>query len=160
MYKPIYKKSQIWPELLELAMKRYEQGEFIPYFGFLVTEVPEELVDQDDTLRVLRTKYPFKAGITAMVPYSVYNWHIDERRGGTINMLLTDERSHCLFSKDIGKQVTNIDEELIYLNRVMYIFNTQTPHMVVNLEGVRFMFTLEFDGKVTYNDLVSYLQGR
>jgi len=32
--------------------------------------------------------------------------------------------------------------------------------MVVNLEGVRFMFTLEFDGKVTYNDLVSYLQGR
>jgi len=30
----------------------------------------------------------------------------------------------------------------------------------VNLDGVRFMFTLEFDSKVTYNDLVSYLQGR
>ena len=152
MYKPIYTKSEIWPQLLQLAIERYERGEFIPYFGFLVTEVPDD--------RVLRTKYPFKAGITAMVPYSVYNWHIDERRDGTINMLLTDERSHCLFSKEIGKQVSNIDEELIYLNRVMYIFNTQTPHMVVNLEGIRFMFTLEFESKVTYNDLVSYLHGR
>ena len=160
MYKPIYTKSEIWPQLLQLAIERYERGEFIPYFGFLVTEVPDDLVDQDNTLRVLRTKYPFKAGITAMVPYSVYNWHIDERRDGTINMLLTDERSHCLFSKEIGTQVSNIDEELIYLNRVMYIFNTQTPHMVVNLEGIRFMFTLEFESKVTYNDLVSYLHGR
>jgi len=145
--------STIWDDLIAIAL----DGEYKEYYGFNVLIVPEQLIDNDKQLAALRKRYPFSAGITKMEPNTVYNWHKDTNRSGTINMMLWNEESHCLFTQDAGARVSQV-EELIYEPATYYIFNTQTSHMVVNLDGDRYMFTLEFVDNVTYENLVDFFE--
>ena len=145
--------STIWNELIDLAL----DGEYKEYYGFNVLIVPEQLIDSDKQLASLRKRYPFTAGITKMEPNTVYNWHKDTNRSGTINMMIWNVDSHCLFTQDAGARVSQV-EELIYEPATYYIFNTQVSHMVVNLDGNRYMFTLEFSDTVTYENLLDFFE--
>ena len=156
MYTPIPLYSTIWGTLSDLATNA--DSEYIEYYGFDVLQVPDEIISRDKQLAALRKRHPFTAGITRMQPYTVYNWHTDDNRHGTINMMIAHTNSHCLFTTNAEARVSDT-KELVYQYKTYYIFNTQASHMVANLEEERFVFTLEFRDKVTYEDLVDFFTG-
>jgi hypothetical protein len=157
LYATLPGQSKIWSTLHDLALN--ESSEYVEHYGFNVLQVPEEIMDKDWRFEALRKRYPFVAGITKMQPYNVYNWHTDAKRSGTINMMIDHESSHCLFTTDTESRVSGF-QELIYRHKTYYIFNTQVPHMVVNLEGNRFMLTLEFRDTVTCQNLYDFFEER
>lgn len=92
-----------------------------------------------------------------MLPNTCYNWHIDTERSVGINMLLSDVNSKCLFSENPNSVVSEF-EELVYEPNTYYIFNTQKPHSVLNFEGDRYLFSVEFLGaskSIGFQNLVS-----
>ena len=127
------------------------------YYGFDVLLIPDEVIDRDEQLAALRKKYPFIAGITRMQPNTAYNWHKDTNRSGVVNMMIDHVNSHCLFTPEAEARVSEISE-LNYEPKTYHIFNTQVAHMVVNLEGYRYMFTLEFSVTVTYENLLDFFE--
>jgi hypothetical protein len=53
-------------------------------------------------------------------------------------------------------------EELKYEPDSYYIFNTQVPHMVLNIEQPRYLFSLEFleeDRGLTFDELLADIKG-
>jgi hypothetical protein len=96
-----------------------------------------------------------------MPPNTTYNWHVDSDRKVGLNMLLQDGQSHCLFAtEDFG--VRCVVEELQYQPNSYYVFNTQVPHMVLNLEQPRYLFSLEFldkDRGLTFDELCENIKG-
>jgi hypothetical protein len=72
-------------------------------------------------------------------------------------MMIDHVNSHCLFTPEAEARVSEISE-LNYEPKTYHIFNTQVAHMVVNLEGYRYMFTLEFGVPVTYENLLDFFE--
>lgn len=117
-----------------------EGGEWQDYYNFKAKLVPNELLQEEELFRSIKADY--QAGILRMDPYTVYNWHIDDKRKMSINMLLSHGDSHCLFTKESGINIPVT--ELVYAPHKYYILNTKMPHMVVNLDKPRYMFSVEF----------------
>ena len=139
-YSQIPNKSVIAKELLEYALTTQKWQN---YYNFQATQVPDEILAKDSFLRKLHSMHPFMAGIVKLNPNVCYNWHVDTRRGVGVNMLLNFEGvSHCLFAKGEGAQFGF--EELVYTPNRYFLFNTQTPHTVINFNEPRYLFTLEF----------------
>ena len=130
-----------------------------PYYNFTVTEVPNEMVLKDPVLKKLHDFFPFKAGICLMDGFRVYNWHTDDKRKCSINMLLGHAGSFCLFKNNVeSKEVVEPATMLDYQMGHYYLFNTQIPHMIYNDSGYRYLFTLEFlDEDVTYEKVLDNL---
>jgi hypothetical protein len=153
-YLPLQTKSTIGQEALTLAM-RVPPEQWVKYFNFDAIPLPYAMLMQDPTLAALSTKREFRAGVLRLPPYTAYNWHVDDERRASINMLLRSGRSHCLFADEPFGLNMRV-QELDYAQDTYYVFNTQVPHMVLNLEAPRYMFTLEFTGKdkyVMFNEL-------
>ncbi len=124
------------------------EGTWVPYFGFLARPIPIDwLLSTDPFLKALYDRHRFQnAGVLMNEPDTVYGWHVDGKRGASVNMLIGGE-GHCLF-RESSNLITDI-EELEYEPDTFYLFNPQVEHMVVNLVEPRFLFSLEFaDGIV------------
>ena len=130
-------KSTIHKELIELAKN---SNEWFSYFFFDTLLLPESLLEKDPFFKSLP---PFKAGILRLPPNTCYDWHVDDERGWTINMLLEPVKSHCLFSKKEGQSFPFI--ELSYEPGYYYAFNTQIPHTVLNFDETRYLLSVQFD---------------
>jgi hypothetical protein len=127
-----------------------------PYYNFYATQVPFDLAYSDPTLRSLGAKYPLAVGIIRLDPYTTYDWHTDTRRGVSINMLLNNAKSNCLFS--VGEtEATHSFIELKYRIGSYYVFNNQVPHMVTNFSESRYLMSVEFEAdkdKLTFDKLL------
>jgi hypothetical protein len=135
-YKPLVK-SAISTELLDFAKN---STEWFKYYNFDTVIVPQKLLDKDPFFKSLP---PFKAGILRLAPNICYDWHVDDDRGWTINMLLTTGKSYCLFGSKDGQAFSFT--ELKYEPEIYYAFNTQIPHTVLNFDTYRYLFSLQFD---------------
>lgn len=129
-------KSAISAELLDLANNN---DSWFKYYNFDALLVPQEILNKDPFFAGLP---PFRAGILRLPPYTCYDWHTDDDRGWSINMLLTSGKSNCLFSSREGQAFPFT--ELVYEPEFYYAFNTQVPHTVLNFESVRYVFSVEF----------------
>jgi len=147
-------KSLISKELLTHATETYN---WVPYYSFLVTPVPEKILDRDPFLVKLSKKRKFQSGILKMEPDTCYNWHVDTDRKVGLNMLLMGQDSQCLFLNGEPGLVFKT-KELEYEADTYYVFNTQVPHMVLNGKGPRYLFSLEFVD-LTFNDLCEDIKG-
>jgi hypothetical protein len=131
-------------------------SEWKPYYNFHATQVPFDLAYSDPMLRSLGTKYSLAVGIIRLDPYTTYDWHTDTRRGVSINMLLNDVKSNCLFS--VSKtEATHSFVELKYRLGSYYIFNNQVPHMVLNFNEPRYLMSVEFEAdknELSYEQLL------
>lgn len=125
------------------------------YFNFKVVEVPRSVIASDAFLERLYRVHPFRAGVTRMEPYTVYDWHVDDVRKVSINMLWEAGEYVTAFSLG-GDMVKKIMPVTYQLHRY-YFFDTQLPHMVMNFDKPRYMFTVEFAPDFTANDLLEYL---
>lgn len=137
---PITPKSVIADELLDFAMST---GSWQPYYNFSAVQVPFDLAFSDPVLAGIGAKHSLAVGIVRLDPYTTYDWHIDTKRGVSINMLLNDVKSNCLFS--VGEtEATHQFLELKYQPKTYYVFNNQVPHMVINFAQTRYLMSVEF----------------
>ena len=155
--KKIGGESTIVNELLSIAN---DDTEWVAYYNFLAKPVPNDVLDKDHMFVWLRQRYNLIAGIVKMDPYQNYDWHVDSRRGVSINMLIKNTNSIVFFTEDLEAVVKNIIPMQYNVNSY-HLFNTQVPHCIVNMEGERYLFTVEFEldkEQLSYNDLVIALQ--
>ena len=129
---------------------------WIKYYNFEAISVPPDILGTDSFIVKLAEKRKFHAGVLRMEPHTCYNWHVDTDRKVGINMLLSDDgKSRCLFLAGEPGAVFKT-QELQYEPNRYYVFNTQVPHIVLNTDGPRYLFSLEFleqDRGLTFNEL-------
>lgn len=133
----VLQKSSINQTLLELAQT---STEWFTYFYFDTLVIPDNILNEDPFFKTLP---PHKAGILRMPLNTCYDWHVDDERGWTINMLLAPAKSHCLFGSKEGQSFPFI--ELNYEPGYYYAFNTQVPHTVFNFDETRYLLSIQFD---------------
>ena len=153
--------SKITFPLLQL-MYLSQESDWIPYYNFMVIQVPDEILNKDPFLVALRKVRKFRAGILRTDANTCYNWHVDTDRHAAVNMLvLDDETSKCIFAP-VGFDLVMPIVELKYKPSTYFAFNTQLPHTVINFSEPRYLFSLEFideDRGLTYNELCADIQG-
>lgn len=125
------------------------------YHLFDTLLIPKHILNGEELFQGLPS---FRAGVLKMDPYTCYDWHVDGKRLGTINMLLKGGWSQCLFRKSKGHYFKI--EELPYKLDTYYLFNTQVPHTVINYQHERLLFSIEFEEPVPYERLVNWAQSR
>ena len=150
--KQIPTESTITDYLLSVA---HMEGPWTPYFNFMARPVGYDILYKDPFFQWLGQHYNFIAGVLKMEAYQQYDWHVDTRRGVRVNMLLEHGNSLLMFTERPNDLVKNI-YPIKYQPKTYYIFDTQTPHCVINLSAPRFLFTVEFEkdlNELTFDDL-------
>ena len=103
--------------------------------------VPKEMLIGEELLNELHGDW--HCGILRIDANSCYNWHTDTNRKVSINMLLNyNNDSHCVFGECNSVQFPIT--ELKYEPDTYYMLDTTKPHMVLNLNEPRYMFSIEF----------------
>ena len=133
-------------------------------FPALIEETKKEGWDErhDFTMRVLPRfffknsllfqlilKFNGTPAILKMERMTWYNWHVDTVRQCSINMLISGEDSQCFFGEKVNSNVMALTE-LIYKPNTYYLLNTQTQHAVLNRNNMRYMLSIGFDSRTTY----------
>lgn len=107
-----------------------------------------ELILKEPLLNKIHNQYRIKqGGILRTKPFRYYQWHQDQDRGVSINLLLTPNvHSYTLFGTPSPDHNTQLDiVRLLYKPNTFYLFNTQVLHTVINFEEERFLFSIEFE---------------
>ena len=131
----------------------------LSYFGFKGAPLGPHIFLQDRMLKELNDAYPIHyAGVVKLDPYTVYDWHTDSVRTVSLNMLLTAHTSsHSIFTSNKAGVVIETTH-LNYRPHTLYLFNTQKEHMVVNTHEDRWLFTVEFQDEIFYDDMVLWIK--
>ena len=164
MENKLYSMVPVWSSISEDLLtyaKSLSPDYWTIYYNFEASQVPAQLLNRDGFLVALAQKRKFHAGILRMQPKRCYNWHVDTDRKVGLNMLIQDGNSHCLFMTEDNGLRCNV-EELKYEPDSYYVFNTQVPHMVLNIEQPRYLFSLEFleeDRGLTFDELLADIKG-
>lgn len=125
-------------KLLDLA---YEPAGYVPYYNFQAKLVPYELLQSEEMFQKLKDRN-WRAGILKMEPYTCYNWHTDDDRKVSINLLLEHGGSHTVFG-EVDSPNFKV-EELVYKPHTYFLLNVTKPHMVLNLSKTRYVLSVEF----------------
>jgi hypothetical protein len=155
-YHQLSTQSTIADEVLDFAKTT---GAWLPYYNFYAVQVPFEVAFKDPVLHALGTQHTLAVGIIRLDPNTTYDWHTDTRRGVSVNMLLNDVASHCIFSTQ-ENEATHRFIELQYKPHTYYLFNNQVPHMVMNFNQSRYLLSIEFKedkAALTYAQLLKEL---
>lgn len=150
--------SDIADDLMTFFIESRQEA--IIYHDFVAKVIPREILLRDLFLSSIYKKYPFNAALLIMEPETIYNWHSDGERRATINMLVNDAESICIFmDPDEEQGMVNHITELKYRPMSYYLFNTEHRHLSINQSAKpRFLFSVEFHSKedgslVDYRDL-------
>lgn len=100
-------------------------------------------------------QYNGKAFCIKMNPMTWYDWHVDETRQCTINMLLEGTDSMCFFGDRQSRDIVNLTE-LPYEIGSAYLLNTQVKHAVLNMSNYRYLLSIGFDKPYTYDSILNY----
>lgn len=132
-------------------------SDWFNYYGFQVLKMDiNQAAEHCHFVKQLGRYLPIQhLGITKMTPMQYYRLHTDANRGVSVNMLIQTEHSHCMFVDNTQML------ELEYQPGVFYAFNSQIPHTVLNLSGIRYSFQLEFQETkhlLSFNRAVGYIK--
>ena len=145
-----------------ISSLNFDNVTWVHYIGWLATGLDLGVLDKEPILKKINERFEIESiGVLKMDTNTLYNWHVDDDRGVSINMLLTPEHtSHCIFTK---KRTQKVDVfpivELEYKKNTFYVFNTQELHSVLNLNSTRYMFSVQFKdkkNKLLYNEVKQY----
>ena len=123
------------------------------HFGFDAVEINSSWIDKEPALHQVHQHLPIqRLGLLRVLPFSFYDWHVDQHRLSCINMLINvSHHSHCLFAEQLDPHTKDVCE-LRYSPRTYYLFNNQVTHAVLNAGGPRYMFSLYFETETKYED--------
>ena len=134
--------------------------EWIPYFNFIATPIPNEGLFKDNFFKWLHDRHSYKAGVLKMENRTMYNWHTDSNRGVCVNSMIATPNTSYTFFRD-HSDVQHTVTELQYYPGTRFLFNNQKEHMVLNYDGIRMMLTIEFledKNELTYLDLLNEIK--
>lgn len=122
---------------------------------------PEHIWLQEPILASIHNRYPIRrAGFLKISSFRCYDWHTDVSRGLAVNCVMSPTaKSVCLFGSSLNKAQLKF-VELDYRENTFYLFNTQIPHMVINWETDRYLFSVEFEQdqeSLTYQTVKNWL---
>lgn len=156
-FQPLSVKSTLLPYLSTLIES------VNPYYysksGLYIIEPDLDQILKDTTLRTIYEQYSFSPLIFKFEPFENYNWHKDITRGVSINLEIKAAKRQVMFGVKKNDAVMKITKFLNYSPNTYYIFNNQEYHNIINFEGERFLFTLDFiknKDKLTYKDVLEY----
>ena len=131
-----------------------DASQWFNHFDFKVMLLDNSLIEHVPVFeKVNKVTKIDRIAVVSMPPMTTYNWHVDEHRSATVNMLLNNhDDSICLFGKQIDGSKHSI-VELFYKPNTFYLFNTSVDHMVINRGAERFMLSLQFEKQKKYEDL-------
>jgi len=131
-----------------------DESQWFSHLGFDVMLLSNKLIDEISVLRDINTIATVsRIVILSMPPFSTYNWHTDDHRSSTVNLLINNhQNSLCLFGEPIDDNRSNFIE-LRYEPNTFYLFNTKKKHMIVNNGQRRYTMSLQFKSRLTYNDI-------
>lgn len=125
--------------------KNFNNANWESYYHFKAWEISDQIWKSEAVLSEINKEFKIKkAGIISIDANSIYDWHTDENRGVSINMIIEADHSHTLFKRD-EKQLVQKITELRYKPNTFYLFNTQALHCVINLNEPRYLFSCEFE---------------
>ena len=121
------------------------------HFGFDAIELSPVWIESEPALFQVNAVQPIKRlGLLRVMPFSFYDWHVDQHRLCCINMLVnTNHHSHTLFAEQLDDHNKDVCE-LRYVPCTYYLFNNQVTHAVYNADGPRYMFSLYFEEETDY----------
>lgn len=143
-FKELHEKAKFIPKYFWNNISSFSWNK---YFAFDAAELPVNFILENEPILAKINAFSKidKLGVLLVRKNTVYNWHKDAYRGVAINLLLSTEHdSHCLFTRDWVSTVSDT-VELKYKPDTFYIFNNQCPHMVVNTDQDRYLFSVEFE---------------
>jgi hypothetical protein len=146
-YHEIKTKSTITDDVFKKLLL-YSNG-WEEHYGFKAKRIPKDLWGKDKFINNLSKKYDLSVGILSVPTNSVFNWHTDcvePCRKISINLLLTDSHSHCLFTDDSSVGVSNT-LELHYQPETYYVLNVTKKHMIINLDKPRSIISITLSNK-------------
>lgn len=121
---------------------------FQQYFNWASFEVPQEIWKKETVLSELDKAFEIeRAGVISIEKDSIYDWHKDDYRGVSVNMVLECDHGHTLFKTRPSKYQVEKIKELKYEPNTFYLFNTQIDHCVINFNKTRYVFSCEFKKK-------------
>ena len=131
-----------------------DASQWFNHFDFKVMLLDSSLIDRVPVFKKVNKVIKIdRIAVVSMPPMTTYNWHVDEHRLATVNMLLNNHAdSTCLFGRQIDSSKHSI-VELFYKPNTFYLFNTSVDHMVINRGAERFMLSLQFKKQEKYEDL-------
>jgi hypothetical protein len=133
-------------EVLQHYFDNVTELNYVHYKGWETSLIPNEWILQEPLLKSINEKFKISRGaIIRMEPHHCYQWHIDDDRGVSINLLLTPEvKSFVYFGNKVSYDQYEY-VELVYEPRKFYAFNNQIQHTIFNFDKPRYLFTLEFE---------------
>lgn len=145
---------------VEAANSNYHWGRVTPSFHPSILLDPS-ILDGDDQVQQLIKAFNLHDRIRLLKSdeMSVYCWHTDTSRKCSINLLLNaHETSYTLFGTPKQGTLDYLDiKRLKYEQNYFYLFDTQTPHMVVNLDpNPRYLLSIGIS--VPYQMVLKWMQ--
>lgn len=119
---------------------------------------PMPLLLNDPVILALSKQYNIKPGIFKMDPMNFYTFHTDTSRNVAVNLLLDGPDSYTMFGEQTDSvEVTKV-EQLVYDDSSYYVFNTASPHAVLNLSTKpRYLLTIGITNpSVNYEDVKNF----
>lgn len=127
--------------------------------GFLTLDIPKGIWLKEPLLELINKQYSIAGAVFLKISTNTcYSWHKDHTRGLSINMLMEESNSFCLFGDkidDYNYNTIKLDYEL----GKFYLFNTQHEHCVINFDQPRFLFSIEFEQEkddLSYQDVYNW----
>jgi len=131
-----------------------DQSQWFSHLGFDVMLLSNELIERIPIIREINAIAKVDRVVVLSMPtYSTYNWHTDDHRNATVNLLINNhDNSHCLFGEPLDENRSSF-LELKYKPNTFYLFNTKRQHMVINRGERRYMMSLQFNSELGYTDI-------
>jgi len=120
---------------------------------FYLIEVSRHLFN-DEPIYDLINRFNGKINIFKTSPMNLYNWHVDIERTCSINMILENTYSHCLFGTTIDIANKSI-VELKHEPDAYYLCNLKEEHCILNFTGTRYLLSIGFYHN-SYSELLEY----
>ena len=132
-----------------------DESQWFSHLGFDVMLLSNKLIQEISVINSINTIATVDRIVVLSMPaFSTYNWHIDDHRSATVNLLINNyENSHCLFGESIDENRSAFIE-LKYKPKTFYLFNTKKKHMVINNGQRRYILSLQFNTRLDYSDIL------
>ena len=136
-----------------------DESQWFSYLGFDIQLLNRDIIKETVILQQIDKVAPIDRIVLLSMPTNTtYNWHIDDHRKATVNLLLNNHStSSCLFGKRLDDSKHTI-RKLQYEPNTFYLFNTRVEHMVINNGERRFMLSMQFDSKLNYGEIKEQLE--
>lgn len=135
--------------------------QWFEHLDFKVMLLSNELINKIPTIKKINSIAEVdRIVILSMPAMSTYNWHVDDHRNATVNLLMNNHKnSMCLF----GARLDGYKHSFVELNyepRGFYLFNTKIEHMVINRGPERYILSLQLKSMEKYHTIQKSLLGK